>query len=179
MNRKKKVIMSFTPTSTGMNNAKESIHHLASSNISSPRDVAPLSPRQISASVSLLDAVWRNLRIPLSLNLYFRSNDNFLWANWASTATPGLHTNQHRDTRKKILADNEEINGVLRANNYGQQPYFHIPLTLQWLLSCFNWIFQKYKYKKLHFSTFYEGGSGNRLDCFWLHLSKEVMVIGE
>ena len=48
-------------SSIGMNSAK-SVHHLASSCISSPTKVVILSPHKISVSLSLLDSVWRNLR---------------------------------------------------------------------------------------------------------------------
>ena len=48
-------------SSTGMNSAK-SVHHLASSCISSPTKLVLLSPRKISVSLYLLDSVWRNLR---------------------------------------------------------------------------------------------------------------------
>jgi len=49
-------------SSTGTSNIKWPIHHLASSCISLHTEIAPLSPRKISASVSLLDSVWQNLR---------------------------------------------------------------------------------------------------------------------
>ena len=88
--QKKRLLCHLHPTSSAkMNNAQCSIHHLASSNISSPREVAPLSPREISASVSLLNSVWWNLRIPLCWNLYFCPKVSLPWADWVSTATSG------------------------------------------------------------------------------------------
>ena len=52
-------------SSTGMNNSEYSIHHLASSCISSVMEIAPPSPCKISASVSLLDSIGQNMRVSI------------------------------------------------------------------------------------------------------------------
>jgi len=64
-------------SSTRMNNTKCFIHHLVSSYISSLREVAPLSPREISASVSLLDSEWQNLRVSIVLESILSSKGQF------------------------------------------------------------------------------------------------------
>jgi len=51
--------------STGMKDTGCSIHHLASSYISSSKELAPLSPHGISASVSQFESEWRNLRVSI------------------------------------------------------------------------------------------------------------------
>jgi len=56
---------------------KYSTHHLASWSISSPRDVAPLTPREISASLSLLDCEWQNLRVSIVLESILWSKGQF------------------------------------------------------------------------------------------------------
>jgi len=63
--------------STWMNNTRHSIHHLASSCISSPREIVPLSPREISASVSLLDCEWRNMRDSIVMESILSSKGQF------------------------------------------------------------------------------------------------------
>jgi len=64
-------------SSTGMNNIEFSIHHLASWRISSPREVAPLSPSKISPSVSLLDSEWRNMRDSTIMEFILSSKGQF------------------------------------------------------------------------------------------------------
>ena len=54
-----------------------SIHHPASSWIPSLREVGPLSSRQISISVSLLDPEWRNLMDSISLESIISSKGQF------------------------------------------------------------------------------------------------------
>jgi len=51
--------------STGMKDTGCSIHHLASSYISSSKELAPLSPHGISASVSQFESEWQNLRVSI------------------------------------------------------------------------------------------------------------------
>jgi len=82
------------------------IHHLASSLV----EVAPLPPRKISASLSLLDSEWRNLRDSIVMESKLSSKGQF--------ASSKLNIN--RDTWKihklaeiqgrRILAYNERIN---------------------------------------------------------------------
>jgi len=62
----------LTP-STGASNTKCPIHHLASSCISSPMEIASLLPRKISASISLLDSVLQNLRDSIAILLSMSS----------------------------------------------------------------------------------------------------------
>jgi len=54
-----------------------SIHHLASSCISSPTEVAPISPRQISASLSLLDSERQDLTVFIVLECILLSKGQF------------------------------------------------------------------------------------------------------
>jgi len=56
---------------------EHSIHHLASLCTSSPTEVAPLSPRQISASLSLLDSEWQNLSVSIALECILLSKGQF------------------------------------------------------------------------------------------------------
>jgi len=71
-------ICNIYPTlSTRTNNTRCPTHHLASSYISSPREEAPLSPRKIPTSVSLLDSVWQNLRDSIVLESMLSSKGQF------------------------------------------------------------------------------------------------------
>ena len=97
-----------------------SIHHLASSCISS---IVPLSPRQISPSVSLVDSEWRNLRDCTMLESILSSKGQFASSKlsinrdtWVTHKSVVIIKIQGR----RILAYNEGINEVLRANNQGQ-----------------------------------------------------------
>jgi len=64
-------------SSTSMKNTKYSIHDLASSCISSPREVAPVSSCEIFASVSLLDSVWQNLSDSIVMESTLSSKGQF------------------------------------------------------------------------------------------------------
>ena len=77
LNRKKWLLHLRLTSSTRMNNAECSIHHLASSCISSSREVALLLPRKRPVSVSLVDSVWRNLRDSIVLESIFSSKKQF------------------------------------------------------------------------------------------------------
>ena len=50
---------------------------VASSRISSPREIAPLSLREISASLSPLDSVWQNLRDSIVMESILSSKGQF------------------------------------------------------------------------------------------------------
>jgi len=79
-NEQKKISCRLHPkSSSGMNNIECSIHHLASSCISSYIEVAPLSSRKIS-SVSLLDSEWRNLRDSIVPESILSSKGQFAWS---------------------------------------------------------------------------------------------------
>ena len=70
------VIMTST-SSTGINNTESSIYYLASPYISSLKEIAPLSPCGISASLSLLDSEWQNLRDSIVLESILLSKGQF------------------------------------------------------------------------------------------------------
>jgi len=88
--------------------------------MSSPREVAPLSPREISVTVSLLDTEWQNLRVSIVLESILSSKGQF--------ASSKLSIN--RDTwaahesavmieikGKRIWAYNKGINEEVSAKN--------------------------------------------------------------
>ena len=77
MNRQWLVRNIHPTSSTSMKNTKYSIHYLASSYISSSMVVTPVSPRGISASVSLLDSEWQNMRVSIVLESILSSKGQF------------------------------------------------------------------------------------------------------
>ena len=120
----KRLVHNIHPTSsTGLNNTNCSIRHLASSCISSLREVAPLSPREMSVSVSLLDSVWQNLRDSIVLESILSSEGQSVssklsinrdtWAKCKSAVTIEIQG-------RRILAYNEGINETQRADDWGQ-----------------------------------------------------------
>ena len=120
----KRSVHNIHPTSsTGLNNTNCSIRHLASSCISSLREVTPLSPREMSVSVSLLDSVWQNLRDSIVLEFILSSGGQFAssrlsinrdtWATRKSAVTIKIQ-------RRRILAYNEGIHETQRADDWGQ-----------------------------------------------------------
>jgi len=109
--------------STGLNNTKCSICHLTSSCISLLREVTPLSPWKILVSVSLLDSVWQNLRDSIVLESILSSEGQFASSKlsinrdtWATYKSAVMIKIQGRG----ILAYNEGINEIQRADDWGQ-----------------------------------------------------------
>ena len=111
------------PTSfTRMNNTEYSIHHLASSYIPSPREIAPLSSRKTSASVSLSDSEWRNLKVSIVLESILSFKGQFASSKSSiNRDTFEQHTqisSDDIDVRKcAFFTYNEGINEVFSADN--------------------------------------------------------------
>jgi len=120
----KRLVHNIHPTLfTGSNNTNCSICHLVSLCISLLREVTSLSPQEMSASVSLLDSVWQNLRdsivLESILSLEGQSASSKLSINrdtWAQCKSAVMIEIQGR----RILAYNEEINETQRADDCSQ-----------------------------------------------------------
>ena len=88
---------------------------------SSPREVAPLSPRKTFASLSPLDSGWQNLGILIESILSSKGQLASIKLNincdtWATHRSAAMIEVQ----RRRILAHNKRVNEVCNAYNYDQ-----------------------------------------------------------